>query len=39
MLPTDWLPDLTVIAVGMLTLGLLALFVIDMNRNIRERER
>jgi hypothetical protein len=31
--------DFAVIAAGVITLGLLALFVLDMNRNIRERER
>jgi hypothetical protein len=34
----DW-ADLAVIAAGLITFALLALFVIDMNRNIRERER
>lgn len=33
------LPAEAIIAVGLITLALLAFFVIDMNRNIRERER
>lgn len=33
------LADLAVIAAGLITLALLGLFVIDMIRNIRERER
>jgi hypothetical protein len=33
------LPAEAIIAVGLITLALLGLFVLDMNRNIRERER